>query len=676
MYDKAEADYLKIIELDPNDKESYFQLGRFHGIHSDNDEKAITQFMKALEIDSTYFFALNGVGTLYYLNKNFVKAEEWLLKAAKVFKKERDGSDNSIYNTLGKLYFNLKKYEISIKYYSKGVELNPKNLNNYFDRAYTYYFLKIYDKAEVDYLKAIELNPNNLNAKINLGLLYLNNLNDPEKAISQYIKALEISSESSLIFNGLGRAYKQLKNYKKAGEYYLMATKIDTLDKAPFNNLGRLYYDQKIYKKSIEYYSKSIEIDTSQYIPYWNRADAYIASENYDKAEIDYLKVIELVPNKINLYYSLGQLYEKHLKEPEKAIAQYLKALEIDPNNLSFLVQMGLYYYKIDDYDKTEYYFLRASKFDTLHGTSFFNLSLLYSKYGEYQKSINSISKAIQISPKTIRFFRARAILYRYNLMDYQKALDDINMVIKLDPKNFFNYLTRADFHSRSLNDYDKALSDYNKAIDLDPKNAFNYAERASFFEKHLQNYDKALVDYTKSIDLDPENITILNRRGVFYNKKLKDYDKALADFNSAIKLNDKSDRSSYYYRASLYIDMNDFEKAIADCKLTITMDYMDPEGHYKLAMIYESQSMIIKSISNISISIYLFEGMKKGEYLINDDDMNRLDLSDLYLYRANLYSKINQKDSMCEDYNTAFSLTKELEKKDELELLILENCK
>jgi len=199
---------------------------------------------------------------------------------------------------------------------------------------------------------------------------------------------------------------------------------------------------------------------------------------------------------------------------------------------------------------------------------------------------------------------------------------------------------------------------------------------------KTIKNYDKALIDYNKAIELDADNLYgglsyFLNKRGLIYQKNLKNFDKALADFNSAIKFSEKDDKTSYYYRADLYVKMNDFEKAIADCELTIKMSKKNPEGYYKLALVYNSQDRFNKSITQVTKSITLFEIMDDGEYIINSEDYSyELYISDLYHYKSSLFNKIGNKDLMCEDYNTALSLADDPEKKQEIELLISENCK
>ena len=48
---KAEADYTKAIELDPENDNNYYQRGYFYSWTLEDYEKAIADFTKAIELD-------------------------------------------------------------------------------------------------------------------------------------------------------------------------------------------------------------------------------------------------------------------------------------------------------------------------------------------------------------------------------------------------------------------------------------------------------------------------------------------------------------------------------------------------------------------------------------------------------------------------------------------------
>ena len=82
MFDKAKRDYLKAIELNPNETEFYLKLGNLYIDGFNELEKAIAEYLKILDFDPKDIGALNNIGSTYlYDLKNFEKAEEYYLKA-------------------------------------------------------------------------------------------------------------------------------------------------------------------------------------------------------------------------------------------------------------------------------------------------------------------------------------------------------------------------------------------------------------------------------------------------------------------------------------------------------------------------------------------------------------------------------------------------------------------
>ena len=142
-----------------------------------------------------------------------------------------DSLNPEVYARYASLLSNKEEFKKSIEYFSKAIAIDSTEADFYYKRTTPYEALELYDKAEADYLKAIELDPDEEDHYINLGILYRDNLNEPEKAIAEYLKALEINPESSNALNHIGITYKvNLKNDEKALEYYFKAIKIDSLN--------------------------------------------------------------------------------------------------------------------------------------------------------------------------------------------------------------------------------------------------------------------------------------------------------------------------------------------------------------------------------------------------------------------------------------------------------------
>ena len=85
MFDKAEVDLLKAIELDSDETDYYYDLGYLYEYGFNEPEKAIAQYLKILDFDPEDRKALNSIAYVYENKlKNFEKAEEYYLKAIEI----------------------------------------------------------------------------------------------------------------------------------------------------------------------------------------------------------------------------------------------------------------------------------------------------------------------------------------------------------------------------------------------------------------------------------------------------------------------------------------------------------------------------------------------------------------------------------------------------------------
>ena len=140
-----------------------------------------------------------------------------------------------------------------------------------------------------------------------------------------------------------GRGQVDLDNYDKAIEYYLKAIEEKPEYSAAFYEVGDAYDRLGDYKLAIEYFSKAIEnnmnweVSNSLSLAYFSRGLSYYSIEPKNKANVlkaleDWSKSIEINPKDPNAFLNRG-LANQYLRNFEKAIADYEKSLEIDNIN-------------------------------------------------------------------------------------------------------------------------------------------------------------------------------------------------------------------------------------------------------------------------------------------------------------------------------------------------------
>lgn len=152
--------------------------------------------------------------------------------------------------------------------------------------------------ALVEFQKAIELNPVDKDSLNAIGLIYLLRLENYQKAVEYFDKALKIDKSFAEAQNNLGYAFEKMERFDDAAMSYKSAISnplYKSAEKA-FNNLGRVYYRLKRYSEAIEAYKESLRRFSSFHLPYYGLALCYNAIGRYGDAAISLKKAIELDP--------------------------------------------------------------------------------------------------------------------------------------------------------------------------------------------------------------------------------------------------------------------------------------------------------------------------------------------------------------------------------------------
>ena len=214
---------------------------------------------------------------------------------------------------------------ILTKAYNK--ETDALSATDWFQKGYKAQIDKEYDKAISFYLRYIELDPDYAIAYYNLGNAYYDQGNHT-KAIESYKKAIELNPDDAQAYYNLGYAYREQGNNAKAIESYKKAIELDPDYAKPYYNLGLAYYNQGNLTKAIELWEKAIELDPDYTKPYYNLGYAYRKQGNNAKAIESYKKAIELNPDDVSAYVNMGIVYSEQGK-PELQLSNYKKAARL-----------------------------------------------------------------------------------------------------------------------------------------------------------------------------------------------------------------------------------------------------------------------------------------------------------------------------------------------------------
>jgi len=123
---------------------------------------------------------------------------------------------------------------------------------------------------------------------------------------------------------------------------------------------------------------------------------------------------------------------------------------------------------------------------------AYYKLGIAWHRKGEYDRSINQYSKAIEINPRYVQAYISRGVAYaRKGQLD--KAISDYTRAMEINPKCALAYYNRGVAYARK-GQLDKAISDYSKAIHINSKIAMAYYNRGTAYY-FKGEHDKAWKD-------------------------------------------------------------------------------------------------------------------------------------------------------------------------------------
>lgn len=244
-YDKAIADYNRLIQLSPNSATAYANRGFAH-LKQKNYGKAISDLDQAILLDPRLADAYHDRGQAYILNKphdyakavadfeavqrlapNYPKIKQILENARHVLSRNAQpasASDSAaVAATLERqvakstmTYIQKGDFDKAIADLDQTIKQNPNSSAAYFNRSLAYTGKDDLSKAIADLDKSIQLNPNNADAYLLRGSALAINGDGSNKVIKELNEAIRLNPNSAEAYFLRGAAYSSKENYVKA----------------------------------------------------------------------------------------------------------------------------------------------------------------------------------------------------------------------------------------------------------------------------------------------------------------------------------------------------------------------------------------------------------------------------------------------------------------------------
>ncbi|XP_026554761.1 transmembrane and TPR repeat-containing protein 3 [Pseudonaja textilis] len=370
---------------------------------------------------------------------------------------------------------------------------------------------------------------------------------DWESEYTLFMSALKVNKNNAKLWNNVGHALENEKNFERALRFFIQATQVQPDDIGAHMNVGRTYKNLNRTREAEESYlvAKSL---MPQIIPgkkyaarvapnhlnvYINLANLIRANESrLEEADQLYRQAISMRPDFKQAYISRGELLLK-MNKPLQAKEAYLMALELDRSNADLWYNLAIVYIELKDPSEALKNFNQALELNPNHKLALFNSALLMQESGEaslrpeakkrllsYIKEESQdangyfnlgmlamddkkddeaemwMKKAIKLLPGFRSALFNLALLYSQTAKEL-KALPVLEELLRYYPDHTKGLILKGDILMNQKKDIQGAKQCFEKILKMDPNNVQGKHNLCVvyFEERDLLKAEKCLVE-------------------------------------------------------------------------------------------------------------------------------------------------------------------------------------
>lgn len=244
-------------------------------------------------------------------------------------------------NALGVAYLNIQKYQDACNVFSNVLNLNRNYIDAHFNLGNCYKKMGKYLDAISSYSSCIKLSSDYADAYFNRGSIYLENLREPAKALTDFSAFLRLKPNSFFAKNSIGRAHKELNQLDLALKSYDEAIHLKPNYAEAYLNRAVTFNELKRFDEAIADCNQAIHLKPNYAEAYLIKARAFHGRYQFDEAVFNCNQAINANPVAIAPYINLGVIFHE-LKQFDKAIAAFNRAIEIDSKDAEANYNLGL----------------------------------------------------------------------------------------------------------------------------------------------------------------------------------------------------------------------------------------------------------------------------------------------------------------------------------------------
>jgi tetratricopeptide (TPR) repeat protein len=490
--------------------------------------ESINAYKKALEIAPGSPIIMERLAEIYAKSQHIHDA---VLEAQEVLKIDPDNVDAHrllarIYvRTLGDLNagdVQKENLDKAIVQFQAVLKSDPNDLNSALWLARLYRFENQHAEAEKVLRSILQHDAENGPALEQLSQLLID-----EGRAQEAVKLLtEAAGDSSSpeVFDLLGDAYSQSKNYVKAEEAYRKAVEGDPDDPGHRHGLAQTLLSEDKYAEAIEQFKRLSELEPGTSENFLRMAQLYRRLGKFDQAEASLLRAKQLAPGSVEVLYNEALLYEDQgryddaVKILTDAIAG-IKAQsgnEANPSALTILYeQLGRAFREQQNYPAAIHTFQEMAQIGPESKKRAQMLLIdTYRESHDIERAITETKKALDDSPKDRDLNVTLAMLYGEK-SDTDAASKILSGFLTGTDKDQEIYLDLAQVQERG-----KRYADAEESAGKAEQMAHEASEKETIWfllgaiYERQKKFDQAEQEFRKVLDANPANAGALNYYG------------------------------------------------------------------------------------------------------------------------------------------------------------------
>jgi tetratricopeptide (TPR) repeat protein len=399
------------------------------------------------------------------------------------------------------------------------------------------------------------------------------------------------SSSSPEIYDLLGDAYSQGKDYLKAEGAYRKAVDADPDDVGHRHGLAQSLLSQEKYAAALEQFKRLSELEPGTAENYLRMAQLYRRMGKYDQAESSLLRAKQLAPGSLEVLYHEALLYEDQGRYGDaiKVLTDAIAGIkgqstgEGNPSALAILYeQLGRTYREQERYPAAISTFEEMAKLGPdAHRRAQMLLIDTYRESHDIDRAIAETKKALEQSPKDQSLTVTLAMLYGEKT-DTTTATKLLTALLHGNDSDQEIYLDLAQVLERGRK-YAEAEESVQKAAQMSRSD--QEQESAAFMlgaiYERQKKFDLAEEQFRKALAVNPNNASVLN----YYGYMLADRGMRLEEATAMIQRAVTQEPNNGAYLDSLgwaYYKQNKFAEAEENLRRAASRSGHDPTvlGH------------------------------------------------------------------------------------------------